>query len=102
MDGSLARDARDGKQYFVAHGSVFHPVSGRHDHAWIEVDMAFEGVAVESASALFCIDRSNGNDVMMPRVLYYALGEIEDVRRYTWEQAKRALLKHRHYGPWEV
>lgn len=61
----------------------------RFGHAWVEVgDMV--------------IDRSNGHDVEMPRVLYYAIGNIEPerVRRYNWREAAERALSTEHSGPW--
>lgn len=72
----------------LVHGTVWHEASGRHGHAWVEF-----GDTV--------LDRSNGNDVELPRSAYYALGRVEDVRRYTAREARLAMSRTGHYGPWE-
>lgn len=62
----------------------------RYGHAWIEVcDVV--------------IDRSNGGSVVMPRRLYYALGDIEEssCHRYTIIEATKALMDYKHLGPWD-
>jgi hypothetical protein len=48
------------------------------------------------------IDKANGNDMQLPKVLYYKVGGIEEdeVRRYTVEEAAALMLEHGHYGPW--
>lgn len=62
----------------------------RYGHAWVEVD----GCA---------IDRSNGNDVTLKDVMYYAAGSIdeEEITRYTAEEARIHALRTGNYGPWE-
>lgn len=65
------------------------PIEGvYHGHAWVEL-----GPLV--------IDRSNGADFAGPAVLYYALGNLKNVRRYRQDEVRRLLLEHQHYGPWE-
>ena len=49
------------------------------------------------------IDKSNGRNLRVPRVLYYALGHIGDnLHEYTWEETRAHLVKHEHWGPWEL
>lgn len=72
----------------LCHGTVWHPVSGVHGHAWVE-------------QGDVCIDLANGLDVKMDKQKYYAIGKITDVKRYTPKQAAMLMLKTKTYGPWE-
>ena len=60
-----------------------------HGHAWVE-----DGDE--------CIDNSTGKNIRMPRELYYALGEITVTKKYTADQTAKKLLKHKHYGHWDL
>jgi len=88
---------------YVVHGVVMHPETGRHWHAWCEVDEPVEvpwrdePVIIETA-----IDRSNGLDVELPAVLYRKDGRVSDseVFRYTLLEAQEHMLRTSHYGPW--
>ena len=80
----------------LVHGEVAGqgPLEGiRFGHAWVE-----DGNVV--------IDKSNGKDLKIPKLLYYALGNIEDkkgkIYRYNLEETRKMLLKHAHYGPWDL
>lgn len=87
LDNDLAGNAR------VVHGEVTGqgPLEGvKFGHAWIEMGNTVLEVA-------------NGNNLKMPKAVYYALGHIGDnVYRYTREQARTRMLKFGHYGPWEL
>ena len=51
------------------------------------------------------IDVSNGRNIRMPKLVYYALGRINDkknVHQYTWPQMREKVLKHGHWGPWDL
>lgn len=64
---------------------------GRYWHAWVEVD----GVV---------LDHSNGRETEIPAVLYYGLGNIDevDVRRYESREAVHyKASRYRHSGPWD-
>ena len=68
----------------------------RFFHAWVEThnDHPLGGIAV---------DRSNGLDVEMPKVLYYQIGRMDEehVRRYTLEEAEKHMADTGHFGPWD-
>jgi len=59
----------------------------QYGHAWVE----------DGSTA---IDVSNGRNINMPKPLYYAIGRIGKTIRYTPEQMREKILKHKHFGPW--
>lgn len=59
-----------------------------HCHAWVELD----GV---------CYDDSLGKMIELPTPLYYALGHVKDVYRYSYLETLKWCLDTLHYGPWE-
>ena len=75
----------------------------KYGHAWIE-----DGDMV--------IDRSNGRDLRMPKMIYYAIAKIgqpyfdddgyhpgkENVHRYTHEETMAQIMKYEHWGPWDL
>ena len=81
----------------------------RYGHAWVE-----DGDTV--------IDKSNGRDLQMPKILYYTIGQIAGVdmskwgqpefgsdvftegnlHKYTWDQARKKILDYGHWGPWDL
>lgn len=84
----------------LVHGEVRGqgPIAGvRYGHAWIE-----DGETV--------IDTSNGRNIRMPKVLYYAIGGVypdappfkPNLHKYTAEEVRAKLLEHRVYGPWDL
>lgn len=51
------------------------------------------------------IDLSNGRNLSLPRAVYYALGSIDrldNLHTYTWEEARKKMLRFRHFGPWDL
>jgi len=62
----------------------------RYGHAWVEI-----------GDAVF--DYSNGRKIVLRREHYYEVGNItdEDTTRYSWDEARAALLENETYGPWE-
>jgi hypothetical protein len=88
------------------------PIEGiRFGHAWIErTDPLPEGLPDDMRQAfedagynVTVLDHSNGQQIEMPRVLYYQIGNINeaDVRRFTKEEAMIAAVRAGHYGPWD-
>lgn len=82
-------------QLRLVHGEVRGqgPLEGqRLGHAWVE-----DGDTV--------IDVSNGRDLRMPKELYYAIGNIDDIGNthvYTPEEARRKILQSKTWGPWDL
>lgn len=73
----------------------------RYWHAWVEVDREVTFPNVDHTfSFLDVIDRSNGNEVEVPKALYYKVGNIQETWRFTLEEAHDEMLKREHYGPW--
>ena len=106
------KTASDGDCFEVAGKNMIHPqdpnimlvhafVSGqgplsgkRFEHAWNEI-----GDEV--------IDNSNGRNIHMPKMLYYAIGNINpkdpnEYRSYNNKQALKYLVTTKHWGPWEL
>lgn len=85
-----------GKPYLVhAEVSGKGPLEGiRFGHAWVEDDE-------------FVYDFSNKIERVVPKELYYLLGQVETddpkkYRRYNTEQAREKLLSTMHYGCWDI
>jgi len=98
----LARQIAAGAKVFVAHGTVWHEAVGWHGHAWIEIERQVWIPQSQEAIPLHeCLDKSNGHDAMMPAAVYYYLGRVKDVHRYTVKQARAEMLRTRVYGPWQ-
>ena len=78
----------------MVHGEVSGQgqISGiRYGHAWIE-----DGDMV--------IDNSNNRNLKIPKMIYYAIGNIEADKtfRYNLEQMRRKVLDTGHWGPWDL
>lgn len=71
----------------LCHGIVYHDKSGWHEHCWIE-----QGETVQ--------DFANGHNAVLPKELYYTLGNVKDVVRYTMQEAQAVIVKMKTYGPW--
>lgn len=66
----------------------------RYGHAWIEDD---ENI----------YDYSNGNKFVMPKEIYYAIGDIDNknplkYQKYTFQEAIRKMVMIEHYGEWDL
>ena len=77
----------------LVHGMVSGqgPLAGqRFVHAWAEVH---DDV----------LDYSNGNRIIAPRELYYAVGEVveEELVRYNVAQYRYHVMSSDHHGPWD-
>ena len=85
------------KDGLLVHGMVSGqgPLDGiRYAHAWIEMgDLVYDVSRVG-------IDRDEA--LIIPKVLYYAIGNIidEQVVRYTRDEARKLSLEHETSGPW--
>jgi hypothetical protein len=75
---------------FVCHGSVVGQgriLGVKYTHAWIE----FNGLV---------IDKSNGNDVTMTKEIYYKIGNVSDIKRYSFKEARDKMIETGHFGNW--
>ena len=85
----------EGLNWIVADGEVAGQgvLEGMtYGHAWV-----LDGGTV--------IDKSNGRNLQLPQSLYYGLGRIDQIgntHEYTWEQARKIIMEHEHWGPWDL
>lgn len=82
---------------YVVHAEVEGQgkISGiKYGHAWVEDDVNV-------------YDYSNGNEFVLPKMIYYAIGNIKTdnpkkYRRYTFDQARLKMLETKNYGCWDL
>ncbi len=68
------------------------PIHGvHHVHAWVE--------NLDSSTA---IDKSNGKDLEVDSGLFRAMAKVQREKTYTQEEARRMILEHETWGPWEI
>ena len=51
------------------------------------------------------IDKSNGRDIRMPQMIYFAIGQIYNLNNYYVYNDKEfteQVTKYGHWGPWEL
>jgi hypothetical protein len=85
----------DDKKLRLVHGEVCG--EGRlegvqYAHSWVE-----DGSTI--------IDMSNNRSLQVPKAIYYKQGcinQIKNLKRYTPEQFRKKILKHEHWGPWDL
>lgn len=95
--------------WLLCHGIVWHPVTGRHWHAWCEYDEVLTPPKdwPQSYQPTFTmpmvVDKANGNDAVLPRDAYYRFGSVDpdEVWRYDRLQACVLMLRNKSWGPWE-
>lgn len=95
--GKVGGSAEEVANFIVVHAEVMGqgPLEGTSfGHAFV-IDTASDTV----------IDQSNGRDIRLPRMIYYAIGAIEEIgnyHEYTPEEVMENLIKYKHYGPWDL
>ena len=73
----------------------------RHWHAWVEtVRVVPVPELTEPVTLHLAIDRSNGHNLTVPVGMYYRIGHIVQMWRYTAAEAIAAISVHGTYGPW--
>lgn len=73
----------------------------RYWHAWVEVEHVVSHPTLPSnVRTVAVIDLSNGNDLNLPRDLYYKLGRIGRVDRYSPDDVRSNMVQFGTYGPW--
>jgi hypothetical protein len=79
---------------FLCHGVVIgnggDVLGERYWHAWIELD---------GDQGTICIDRSGGKDAAAPQNVY-AVGQVEQVTRYTLTETLVNCQRSDMAGPW--
>jgi len=66
----------------------------RYGHAWVEDDV-------------FVYDYSNGRKIVIPKILYYKIGDIKTDKpskymKYTFKQARKRMVETGNYGCWDI
>jgi len=92
------------KSYTLCHGTAVGqgPIEGAiFGHAWLEYQDHIptpQGIGIDLEMVL---DHSNGKKTSMPKELYYKIGRIRGVKKYSKEEARKMLITQMTYGPWE-
>lgn len=95
--GKYMLDNSDSESLVLVHAEVMGqgPLEGT----------TFGHAFVVDADMDFVIDKSNGRNITMPKVLYYAIGQIErlgNYHEYDLAEMKELILRHGHWGPWDL
>ena len=122
VNRNIGKDMKTFKQYLseegpVGDGDCFH-VAGRaiiEDesltlvHAYVYGQGPLEGRRFEHAwneQGPLCIDNSNGQKTVMNKKQYYKLAGVVKERgayaTYDQEKALGNMLRHHHWGPWDL
>lgn len=94
-NGKRFLDEYSTDEYLLVHGEVSGkgPLSGMNfGHCWIE-----------NEDTVF--DFSNGNEIIIPKIIYYGIGNIEWINnycKYSLEEYMKKLKEHQTWGPWDV
>ena len=86
--------APDTKKCKLCHGVGILQTDGKpFGHAWIEY------------GGNKCIDKSNGNDINIPKKLYYEIGNFPvkgyKIYKYSPKEAGLKMVRNKHWGPWD-
>ena len=86
--------APDTKKWKLCHGVGILQTDGKpFGHAWIEY------------GGNKCIDKSNGNDINIPKKLYYEIGNFPvkgyKIYKYSPKEAGLKMVRNKHWGPWD-
>jgi hypothetical protein len=90
--------------YILCHGTVVGqgPIEGAiFGHAWLEYKQRLPMDNNGILNLDMVLDHSNGKRTSMPKDLYYKIGRIKNVKKYTKEEARKMLLTELTYGPWK-
>lgn len=86
--------------WYLVHGrpTLQREPFSRFGHAWLESPDRTEVFSPKESSP-----DPDEEDLRCPRAVYYAIGKINPVMCFVYdkEAMRRALVQHRHYGPWE-
>ena len=99
----------DGDCFKVAGRAVIEDESLTLVHAYVYGQGRLEGRRFEHAwneHGPLCIDNSNGQTTLMPKKQYYKLaGVVKKAGAYASYDSTQGLvnmLKHKHWGPWDL
>ena len=86
--------APDTKKWKLCHGVGILQTDGKpFGHAWIEY------------GGNKCNDKSNGNDINIPKKLYYEIGNFPvkgyKIYKYSPKEAGLKMVRNKHWGPWD-
>ena len=86
--------APDTKKWKLCHGVGILQTDGKpFGHAWIEY------------GGNKCIDKSNGNDINIPKKLYYEIGnfpvKVYKIYKYSPKESGLKMVRNKHWGPWD-
>ena len=86
--------APDTKKWKLCHGVGILQTDGKpFRHAWIEY------------GGNKSIDKSNGNDINIPKKLYYEIGNFPvkgyKIYKYSPKEAGLKMVRNKHWGPWD-
>lgn len=86
-----------------------HPSDGlRLVHAEVMGQGSIAGTTFGHAFVLdgdTVIDTSNGRNIRLPSVIYFALGHINDIDNffiYDENEMRSKIIKSQHWGPWDL
>lgn len=77
-------------------------------HAEVQGQGSISGVTFGHAFVIDgddVIDKSNGRNIKMPAMLYFAIGQIYDIgnyHEYSEDELMEHIQKYGHWGPWEL
>lgn len=77
-----------GGSSLLCQGMVKGKIGAYHSHAWVEKDDVV-------------YDDSLGKLAVLPKELYYSLGNVKDVYRYKKTEVYKWMIDTEHFGPWE-
>jgi len=107
----------DNEKLILVHGEVTgqQALNGiRFGHAWVEKEVDEPMINTHPNMQLseqqikdfrtIVIDKSQGRNIEMPKVMYYSIGNInpENTIRYTPEEVRRKIAEHGDWGPWDL
>jgi len=80
-------DPSDAVVYRLCHGIAINQADGEpYGHCWLE----HKGIAIDKTI-----------NVEIPVGIYYSIGKIKKVYRYTAHEVRMKLVEHEHWGAWD-
>ena len=98
-----------GEEWFITHALVQHPETGKyHWHAWNEREKTYDVPYRDPSGELktqpvvvhTVVDNSNGKKNEIPAGMYYNIGNVRCVRRYSLSEVQDRMAETMHAGPW--